>query len=68
MRKLAANKGVMGTVVQAGVGGAAYFVGAKAGANIKMLQGRWWAMPTALLVTAPRAARPSAARRERSSR
>lgn len=50
MRKLAASKGVMGTVVQGGVGGAAYFVGAKAGANIKMLQGRWWAMPTALLV------------------
>jgi hypothetical protein len=51
MKKMAADKGVMGTLVQGGVGGAAYFVAAKVGPKVTFLQSRWWALPTAMLVT-----------------
>jgi hypothetical protein len=44
------TKGVGGTIVGAGVGAATYFAAVKLGPNITFLQGRWWAMPTALLV------------------
>ena len=50
LKKAAASKGVWGTLVGAGVGGAAYFVAAKAAPKIPVLQGRWWATPTALLL------------------
>jgi hypothetical protein len=48
LRKAAAAKGVMGTLVQTGVGGAAYFATAKVAPKISFLQGRWWATPAAL--------------------
>ncbi len=50
LKKAAAAKGVMGTLVGAGVGGASYFVTAKLAPKVAFLQGRWWAAPTALLV------------------
>src|ERR1700682_3316588 len=45
-----ATKGVMGSLVGAGVGGAAYFAAAKLGPKVTFFQGRWWAMPSALIV------------------
>src|ERR1700687_3905234 len=45
-----AAKGVMGSLVGAGVGGAAYFAAAKLGPKVTFFQGRWWAMPSALIV------------------
>jgi hypothetical protein len=50
IKRAAASKGVMGSVVGLGVGGASYFVAAKVGPKISFLQGRWWALPTALAV------------------
>lgn len=50
MKHLAASKGVTGSLVGAGVGAASYFVAAKVGPKIPVLQGRWWALPSALLV------------------
>jgi hypothetical protein len=50
LKRAAASKGVMGTLVGAGVGGAAYFATAKLAPKVSFLQGRWWATPTALLV------------------
>lgn len=41
---------VVGTLVQGGVGGAAYFVAAKLGPKVQFFQDRWWALPTTMLV------------------
>jgi hypothetical protein len=48
--KLLSGKTIMGTVVQGGVGGAAYFVAAKAGPKVAFFQTRWWALPSAMLL------------------
>jgi hypothetical protein len=50
MKKLEPNKGVMGTVVQGGVGGASYFIASKIAPKVSFLQTRWWALPTTMLV------------------
>jgi hypothetical protein len=50
IRKAAAAKGVVGTLVQAGVGGAAYFAASKLAPKVQFLQGRWWATPSSLIL------------------
>lgn len=50
LKRAAAEKGVMGTLVGAGVGGASYFAAAKLAPKVSFLASRWWATPTALLV------------------
>lgn len=50
LKRAAAEKGVMGTLVGAGVGAASYFATAKLAPKVPFLVGRWWATPTALLL------------------
>lgn len=50
LKRAAADRGVMGTLVGAGVGGASYFATAKLAPKVPFLVGRWWAAPTALLI------------------
>lgn len=50
LKRAAASKGVMGSLVGTGVGAAAYFATAKLAPKVTFLQGRWWATPTAMIV------------------
>jgi hypothetical protein len=49
-QKIMSGRAIMGTAVQGGVGGAAYFIAAKAGPKVQFFQSRWWALPSAMLL------------------
>jgi len=50
-RKIMTGREIAGTLVQGGVGGAAYFIAAKAGPKVHVFQSRWWALPGAMLMS-----------------